>query len=150
MLLGRVLFAAGRLDAAFAELRQAAAALEGTGYSWAMLALASLTRGAAALGRREEARDAMERTEHLNGDNVGIFRPELLLARAWMAACDDDQVRAQRWRVRRRFQQSKATSWRSRPRCSWPLLNSATSRSRSNSGSEHERCPAHSPRSQSA
>ena len=95
VLLGRVLFAAGRLEAAFAELRQAAAALEGTGYSWAMLALASLAQVAAALGRREEARDALERTEHLNGDNVGIFRPELLLARAWVAACEGDQVRAQ-------------------------------------------------------
>ncbi len=95
VLYGRVLFARGRLEDACSEFRQAAAALEGTGYSWAMLSVASFAQAAAALGRRDDAHAALERAEKLYGENVAVFYPELLLARAWVAACDGNTSGAQ-------------------------------------------------------
>ncbi|MFH5227375.1 LuxR C-terminal-related transcriptional regulator [Antrihabitans spumae] len=94
VLLGQVLFARGDLPAACAEFKSSAAGLEGTGYSWAMLSATHLAQAAAALGRRDEAHDALARAERLFGDNVAIFEPELLLARAWVAASDGDSPTA--------------------------------------------------------
>jgi len=94
VLLGRVLFVKGSLAAAETEFRQAAAVLEGTGYSWAFLSAAFLCQSLAALGRAADAREELVRAERLFGANTEVFRSDLELTRAWVAASESDTRRA--------------------------------------------------------
>ncbi|KAA0017060.1 ATP-binding protein [Antrihabitans cavernicola] len=97
ILLGRAMFGQGDLVLASAELRQAAAALEGTGLAWEMLAPAYLAQSAAAQGSVKDAHNALERAELLFGEKCAMHYPDLLLARAWVAASEKDVDRARKF-----------------------------------------------------
>ncbi|MFC4604888.1 helix-turn-helix transcriptional regulator [Rhodococcus kronopolitis] len=94
VLLGRVHYLRGDLAAAESEFRQAAAVLEGTGYSWAFLSAAFLCQTLAVAGRAEAAREALVRAERLFGVNTELFRSDLEMTRAWVAAAEADRSRA--------------------------------------------------------
>ncbi len=94
VLLSRALLAKGDLEGACRECRQAAAAVTGTRFSWGMLSATYLAQGSAALGRAAEAHEAIARAEEFFADSSRLFLPELAAARAWVAACDGDYVRA--------------------------------------------------------
>lgn len=94
VLLGRVYYLQGKLSAAETEFRQAAAVLEGTGYSWAFLSAAFLCQVLAARGLAVEAQEALVRAERLFGVNTEVFRSDLEMTRAWVAAVARDRNRA--------------------------------------------------------
>ena len=94
IMLGRALFGHGKLLDASAELRHAAAALEGTGLAWEMLAPTYLAMAAAALGDIKDARNSLDRAELVFGEKCAFHYPDLLMARAWVAAAEHDAERA--------------------------------------------------------
>ncbi|WP_102144895.1 ATP-binding protein [Mycobacterium hubeiense] len=94
VLLADVLIARGELDQAVALLREAAATLAPTGYSWGPLASMLLAQ---ALGQQcvpVEAGKALSRAESRHGLKSMLFAPELALARAWTLAARRDSVGA--------------------------------------------------------
>ncbi|MDA2893921.1 LuxR C-terminal-related transcriptional regulator [Mycolicibacterium sp. BiH015] len=86
VLLGSTLVLAGEFGDAVTLLRQAAAALTSTGYSWGPLALTALSQALGQQGRAADAAAALERAEASHGVRSAIYAPELALARAWSLA----------------------------------------------------------------
>lgn len=83
--------AAGDPGAAAALLREAAATLAPSGYSWGPLAWMLLAQALGRLGRPVEAAKALSRAESRHGLKSMLFAPELAMARAWtMASRHDD------------------------------------------------------------
>lgn len=90
VLLAHILIARGDLPTATTLLRQAAAALSSTGYSWGPLALMQLTQVLGARGDADGASEALRRAEHSHGTRSELYAPELALARAWTRAAARD------------------------------------------------------------
>lgn len=94
LLVADVLLVRGDLDEAIGMLRESAAALSVTGYSWGPLAW---MLSAQALGQRGSAVDAakaLSRAESRHGLKSMLFAPELFLAKAWTGAARRDPVGA--------------------------------------------------------
>ncbi|WP_158022608.1 ATP-binding protein [Mycolicibacterium gilvum] len=83
VLIADVLIAAGELPRAVSLLREAAAALAPTGYSWGPLAWMLLAQALGQLRQTVEAGKALSRAESRHGLKSMLFAPELALARAW-------------------------------------------------------------------
>jgi hypothetical protein len=81
-----VLIARGELDAAVELLRDAAATLAPTGYSWGPLAWMLLAQALGQQGATVEAGKALGRAESRHGLKSMLFAPELALGRAWTMA----------------------------------------------------------------
>ncbi|MDZ4264545.1 MAG: helix-turn-helix transcriptional regulator, partial [Mycobacterium sp.] len=90
VLLGHTLLASGVFDDAVTLLRQAAAALTSTGYSWGPLALIGLAQALGQQGRAAEAASALQRAESAHGLRSQIYAPDFALARAWTLAAARD------------------------------------------------------------
>ncbi|MBP1816630.1 AAA family ATPase [Mycobacterium sp. OAE908] len=83
VLVADVLIAKGELESAVSLLREAAAALAPTGYSWGPLAWMLLAQALGQLGETVEAGKILSRAESRHGLKSMLFAPELALARAW-------------------------------------------------------------------
>lgn len=94
LLVADVLLVRGALDAAVPLLRESAAALAMTGYSWGPLAWMLLAQALAQQGLAVEAAKALSRAESRHGLKSMLFAPELALARAWTCAARRDPVGA--------------------------------------------------------
>lgn len=90
VLIADVLITRGELDAAVELLRDAAAALAPTGYSWGPLAWMLLSQALGQQGETVEAGKALGRAESRHGLKSMLFAPELALARAWTTAARRD------------------------------------------------------------
>ncbi|MDG4666203.1 AAA family ATPase [Mycobacterium sp. 236(2023)] len=91
VLIADALIASGDLAQAVSLLRDSAATLAPTGYSWGPLAWMLLAQALGQLGQTVEAGKALSRAESRHGLKSMLFAPELALARAWtMAARRDD------------------------------------------------------------
>lgn len=90
VLLGHTLLAAGAFSDAVVLLRQAAAALIYTGYSWGPLALTGLAQALGQQGRAADAAAVLERAEASHGMRSALYGPDLALARAWTLAAARD------------------------------------------------------------
>ena len=89
-----VLLAKGELTQAVSLLKEAAATLAPTGYSWGPLAWMLLAQALGQLGRPADAGKALARAESRHGLKSMLFAPELNLARAWTLAAHQDEHRA--------------------------------------------------------
>lgn len=85
-----VLIARGDLQRAVTLLRDAAATLTPTGYSWGPLAWMLLAQALGRLGETVEAGKALSRAESRHGLKSMLFAPELAVARAWTTAARRD------------------------------------------------------------
>ena len=94
LLVADVLIARGDFDAAVTLLRDAAAALAPTGYSWGPLASMLLAQALAQKGETAEASKILSRADSRHGLKSMLFAPELLLARAWTTAARRDLIGA--------------------------------------------------------
>jgi len=83
VLVADVLIAKGELESAVSLLREAAAALAPTGYSWGPLAWMLLAQALGQLGETVEAGKILSRAESRHGLKSMLFAPELALARSW-------------------------------------------------------------------
>ncbi|HUH71809.1 MAG TPA: LuxR C-terminal-related transcriptional regulator [Mycobacterium sp.] len=90
VLLARTLMASGEFAEATLLLREAAAALARTGYSWGPLALIYLTQALGQQGESAAAAEMLARAESHHGMNTELYAPELALARAWRLAAARD------------------------------------------------------------
>lgn len=90
VLLGHALVAGGEFDAAVTLLRQAAAALTTTGYSWGPLALIGLAQALGQQGKAAEAAVALDRAAAAHGMRSELYAPDLAMARAWARAAARD------------------------------------------------------------
>lgn len=90
VLLGLTLVAGGAFDEATTLLRQAAAALTTTGYSWGPLALTGLTQALGQQGKAADAAVALDRAASAHGMRSELYAPDLALARAWARAAARD------------------------------------------------------------
>ncbi|WP_460358303.1 AAA family ATPase [Mycobacterium sp. ZZG] len=90
VLIGDALIARGELALAVPLLREAAATLAPTGYSWGPLAWMLLAQALGRLGQTVEAGKALARAESRHGLKSMLFAPELALARAWTTAARHD------------------------------------------------------------
>jgi hypothetical protein len=90
VLVADVLIVRGELDEAVALLREAAAALAPTGYSWGPLAWMLLARALGQQGDIAESGRTLARAEARHGLKSMLFAPELALARAWTCASRRD------------------------------------------------------------
>jgi hypothetical protein len=90
VLVADVLIAKGELESAVALLRDAAAALAPTGYSWGPLAWMLLARALGQMGETAEAGRVLTRAESRHGLKSMLFAPELSLARAWTMSARHD------------------------------------------------------------
>lgn len=90
VLLGHTLLAAGSYNDAVILLRQAAAALTSTGYSWGPLALIGLAQALGQQGRAADAASTLRRAEASHGLRSQVYAPDLALARAWTLAAARD------------------------------------------------------------
>ncbi|AGB25104.1 IstB-like ATP binding protein [Mycobacterium sp. JS623] len=91
VLVADVLIAKGELESAVSLLREAAAALAPTGYSWGPLALMLLAQALGQLGETVEAGKMLSRAESRHGLKSMLFAPELSLARAWTLSARRDE-----------------------------------------------------------
>jgi DNA-binding CsgD family transcriptional regulator len=80
----------GEFAAATLLLRQAAAALAWTGYSWGPLALIYLAQALGQQGESAAAAEMLARAESHHGIRTELYAPELALARAWRLAAARD------------------------------------------------------------
>jgi DNA-binding CsgD family transcriptional regulator len=88
ILLARTLIAAGDFDLASSLLRQSAAALSQTGYSWGPLALMYLAQALGQKGDAVGSAEVLARAESRHSLRSELYAPELALGRAWtLAAC---------------------------------------------------------------
>ncbi len=94
LLVADVLLMRGALDEAVPVLRESAAALSVTGYSWGPLAWMLLAQGLGQQGLAVDAAKALSRAESRHGLKSMLFAPELALARAWTCAARRDPVGA--------------------------------------------------------
>lgn len=83
VLIADVLIARGDVDGAVTLLRDAAATLAPTGYSWGPLAWMLLAQALGEQGAAVEAAKALARAESRHGLKSMLFAPELALGRAW-------------------------------------------------------------------
>ncbi|WP_237165592.1 AAA family ATPase [Mycolicibacterium obuense] len=90
VLVADVLIATGQTAQAVALLRQSAATLAPTGYSWGPLAWMLLAQTLGRLGETVEAGKALSRAESRHGLKSMLFAPELALARAWTMSARRD------------------------------------------------------------
>lgn len=90
VLVADVLIATGQTAQAVALLRQSAATLAPTGYSWGPLAWMLLAQALGRLGETVEAGKALSRAESRHGLKSMLFAPELGLARAWTMSARRD------------------------------------------------------------
>ncbi|OBB60508.1 AAA family ATPase [Mycobacterium sp. 852013-51886_SCH5428379] len=90
VLIADVLIARGELDAAVTLLRDAAATLAPTGYSWGPLAWMLLAQALGQQGATVEAGKALARAESRHGLKSMLFAPELGIGRAWTMAARKD------------------------------------------------------------
>lgn len=90
VLIADVLIARGELARAVPLLREAAATLTPTGYSWGPFAWMLLAQALGRLGQTVEAGKALARAESRHGLKSMLFAPELALARAWTSAARHD------------------------------------------------------------
>ncbi|MBB2772988.1 UNVERIFIED_ORG: energy-coupling factor transporter ATP-binding protein EcfA2 [Mycolicibacterium obuense] len=90
VLIADVLIARGDVDGAAALLRDAAAALAPTGYSWGPLAWMLLAQALGERGAAVEAGKALARAESRHGLKSMLFAPELGLGRAWTMSARRD------------------------------------------------------------
>ncbi|KUI30078.1 AAA family ATPase [Mycobacterium sp. IS-1496] len=90
VLIADVLIARGDVDDAVALLREAAAALAPTGYSWGPLAWMLLAQALGEQGAAVEAGKALARAESRHGLKSMLFAPELGLGRAWTMSARRD------------------------------------------------------------
>lgn len=90
VLVADVLIARGELDEAVTLLRDAAAALAPTGYSWGPLAWMLLAQALGQLGETADAGRTLAKAEARHGLKSMLFAPELALARAWTCASRRD------------------------------------------------------------
>ncbi|GAB5895641.1 LuxR C-terminal-related transcriptional regulator [Mycolicibacterium mageritense] len=90
VLLAHVLMARGALREAASLLRQSAAALISTGYSWGPLALMYLAQTLGQQGDSSAAAQALQRAEAAHGMHSALYAPELELARSWTLAAARD------------------------------------------------------------
>ena len=90
VLVADVLIATGQTAQAVALLRQSAATLAPTGYSWGPLAWMLLAQALGRLGETVEAGKALSRAESRHGLKSMLFAPELALARAWTMSARRD------------------------------------------------------------
>ena len=90
ILLARTLMASGEFAAATSLLREAAAALTRTGYSWGPLALIYLAQALGQQGESAAAAEMLARAESRHGMSSELYAPELALARAWKLAAAYD------------------------------------------------------------
>jgi DNA-binding NarL/FixJ family response regulator/chromosome segregation and condensation protein ScpB len=90
VLLARTLMAAGELGAAVSLLRESAAALAETGYSWGPLALMYLAQALGQQGESAAASKVLARAESRHSLRSELFAPELALGRAWTLAATYD------------------------------------------------------------
>jgi hypothetical protein len=91
VLVADVLIAKGELESAVSLLREAAAALAPTGYSWGPLAWMLLARALGQLGETVEAGKILSRAESRHGLKSMLFAPELALAQAWTLSARRDE-----------------------------------------------------------
>jgi hypothetical protein len=91
VLVADVLIAKGELESAVSLLREAAAALAPTGYSWGPLAWMLLAQALGQLGETVEAGKILSRAESRHGLKSMLFAPELALARAWTLSARRDE-----------------------------------------------------------
>lgn len=90
VLVADVLIATGQTAQAVALLRQSAATLAPTGYSWGPLAWMLLAQALGRQGETVEAGKALSRAESRHGLKSMLFAPELALARAWTMSARRD------------------------------------------------------------
>jgi DNA-binding CsgD family transcriptional regulator len=90
VLLARTLMASGEFAAATVLLREAAAGLARTGYSWGPLALIYLAQALGQQGESAAAAEMLARAESRHGMSSELYAPELALARAWRLAAERD------------------------------------------------------------
>jgi energy-coupling factor transporter ATP-binding protein EcfA2 len=90
VLIADVLIARGDVDGAATLLRDAAAALAPTGYSWGPLAWMLLAQALGEQGAAVEAGKALGRAESRHGLKSMLFAPELALGRAWTMSARHD------------------------------------------------------------
>ncbi|HYZ69304.1 MAG TPA: LuxR C-terminal-related transcriptional regulator, partial [Mycobacterium sp.] len=86
ILLARTLIATGEFDLATSLLRQSAAALSQTGYSWGPLALMYLAQALGQQGDAAGAAEVLARAESRHSLRSEVYAPELTLGRAWTLA----------------------------------------------------------------
>lgn len=94
LLVADVLLVRGDLAEAVPLLRESAAALSTTGYSWGPLAWMLLAQALGQQGLAVDAAKALSRAESRHGLKSMLFAPELALARAWTCAARRDRVGA--------------------------------------------------------
>lgn len=90
VLLARTLMAAGELGAAVSLLRESAAALAQTGYSWGPLALMYLAQALGQQGESAAASKVLARAESRHSLRSELYGPELALGKAWTLAATHD------------------------------------------------------------
>jgi hypothetical protein len=90
VLIADTLIAVGDLPRAVTLLREAAATLAPSGYSWGPLASMLLAQALGRLGQTVEAGKALGRAESRHGLKSMLFAPELAMARAWTMAARND------------------------------------------------------------
>ncbi|BBX15347.1 ATPase AAA [Mycolicibacterium duvalii] len=88
------LIALGEPAAAVTLLRESAATLAPTGYSWGPLAWMLLSQALGRLGQAVEAGKALTRAESRHGLKSMLFAPELAVARAWTNSARRDSFGA--------------------------------------------------------
>jgi ATP/maltotriose-dependent transcriptional regulator MalT len=86
VLLARTLIASGEFDLATSLLRQSAAALSETGYSWGPLALMYLAQALGQQGDAAGSAEMLARAESRHSLRSELYAPELALGRAWTLA----------------------------------------------------------------
>ena len=86
VLLARTLIATGEFDLATSLLRQSAAALAETGYSWGPLALMYLAQALGQQGDAAGSAEILARAESRHSLRSELYAPELALGRAWTLA----------------------------------------------------------------
>jgi hypothetical protein len=91
VLVAHVAIAQGDFDTAVPLLRDAADALEPTGYSWGALALTLLAVALGQHGDTTAAAKALSTAQARHGMKSALFAPELSLARAWARATVRDR-----------------------------------------------------------
>ena len=90
VLLARTLMAAGDLGPAVSLLRESAAALAQTGYSWGPLSLMYLAQALGQQGESGAASKVLARAQARHSLRSELYGPELALAKAWTLAATHD------------------------------------------------------------
>ena len=90
VLLARALMTAGELGTAASLLRESAAALGQTGYSWGPLALMYLAQALGQQGESAAASKVLARAQSRHSMRTEMYGPELALAKAWTLAATHD------------------------------------------------------------